>query len=280
MESIVKSAKTFKTKKDAGGPSFYGRGLLGQGQVFNDQEFDLLKGRRWGLWSTLGFTAIICIFYLIISGVLAGVLYGSELAANPGLDENTFFDSLITNDFYISLSILLTTWSTVGLVILFTALCKEITIKEYLDFNPVSSAVVFRWFGVTLLFILVWEASYYFLGLEKPKFMFELYETAGYHTLLWITVVLASPVTEEFLFRGFLFEGIRGSKLGPVGAILITSVAWGVIHLQYGIYEMVLIAVLGVFFGIAKIKTRSIYTTIVLHSIINFIAMVEVASST
>lgn len=278
METNSENAETFDRKKDAGFPPFHSKGLLGQGQLFNDKDNAFLKDRRWGLWPTLGFTAIICIVYLIMSGVAVGVSYGVEFAANPDLNENAFFESLLNNNFFFTLYILVTTWSTVGLIILFIALRKGITIKEYLDFNPVSLKVFFRWLGITLLFFLICEASYSLLGLDEPDFMLELYKTAKYPFLLWIVVVLASPVYEEFFFRRFLFEGIRGSKLGPVGAILITSIAWGVIHQQYGIYEIVLISVLGVLFGIAKIKTRSLYTTLALHCIFNLISMAEVAA--
>ena len=278
MESIVENADILGKKKATEILPIYRKRLLGQGQLFNDQENDLLKDRRWGLWSTLGFSAIICALYILLSGLVVGLLYGLELVVNPDLDQNAFSESLLTNGFYWSISILVTTWSTVGLVILFVALRKGITIQEYLDFNSVSSAVVLRWFGVTLLFILVWDASYSIFGITEPDIEVEAYRNAGNIFLFWIAVVIAAPLSEEFFFRGFIFEGIRGSKLGPVGAILITSVAWGMIHQQYGIYEMVLISVLGVLFGIAKIKTRSLYTTIALHSIFNLISMAEIAA--
>ncbi len=256
----------------------YSKGLLGPGQFFNDEKNEVLKTKRWGFWSTMGFAAIICTLYFFIAGLLVGFIYGFNLASNPELDQDVYFESLLNSGYFLSLSTLVTTWLTVGLIILFVALRKGITISEYLDFTPVSLKVVLRWLGVTLLFMLLWDASYPLFDIMEPDFEEKIYRTAGNPILLWIAVVIAAPLSEEFFFRGFLFEGIRGSKLGPVGAILITSVTWGAIHLQYGIYEMVLIGVFGVLLGIAKIKTRSIYTSMTLHCFFNLMAMVELAA--
>lgn len=279
MESVVENADILGRKKPAKILPNNSKGLFGPGKIFKDEENELRKDRRWGFWATLGFTAIICSLYMLLSGLVVGLLYGMELAANPDLDQKLYFESLMTNGNFWSIDILLTTWSTVGLVILFVALRKGITIQEYLNFTPVSFAVFLRWLGVTLLFILVWDASYSILGLTEPDVGVEAYRNSGNKFLFWIAIAVAAPLSEEFFFRGFVFEGIRGSKLGPVGAILITSAAWGMIHQQYGIYEMVLITILGVLFGIAKIKTRSLYTTIGLHSIFNLLAMLEISAT-
>jgi len=38
---------------------------------------------------------------------------------------------------------------------------------------------------------------------------------------------------EELFFRGFLFRGLSSSFMGPVGAVLVTSALWALIHTQY-----------------------------------------------
>lgn len=279
MESIAESGKVFEKSKSAEILPIYQKGLFGPGQLFNDEENDLLKDRRWGFWSTLGYSTIIVSFYYLVAGIVAGFIFGLELATNPDLDQKIFFDSLLTSGFFMSLATLATTWSTVGLVILFVALRKGITIQDYLGFSSVSFAVVLRWLVIMVLFLYICDAIYSLLGLVESDFVVKAYSSAGYQVLFWIAVVIAAPVAEEFFFRGFVFEGIRGSKLGPVGAILITSVVWGLIHQQYGIPEIVLIASFGVILGIAKIKTQSLYTPIALHSAFNLIAMVQVSAT-
>jgi hypothetical protein len=97
---------------------------------------------------------------------------------------------------------------------------------------------------------------------------------------LWIAIVIAAPVLEEFFFRGFLFDGLRDSKLGSVGAIIITAGFWGLIHQQYGTLEIAFIMILGVLFGIARIQTRSLYTPIIMHMLVNLNAMWAVSLMT
>jgi uncharacterized protein len=89
--------------------------------------------------------------------------------------------------------------------------------------------------------------------------MVHVYETASVAPLLWVALIAAAPLFEEVFFRGFLFEGFQHSKLGPIGTVWLTSLGWTVLHLQYGTYELGTIFVLGILFGVARLKTRSIY---------------------
>ena len=109
--------------------------------------------------------------------------------------------------------------------------------------------------------------------------MTETYQTAKYLPLFWIALVVAAPLVEELFFRGFLFEGLRDSWMGSTGAILVTSIAWAAIHMQYEMFQMVMIGTLGVLLGIAKVKTRSLYIPIAMHSFNNLIAMVATSLS-
>ena len=79
------------------------------------------------------------------------------------------------------------------------------------------------------------------------------------------------------MFRGFLFQGLMCSRLGPTGAVLLTSLLWAVIHLQYGPVEITFIFLLGVVLGCIRLKTGSIWTPFLVHAVSNLIATVEVA---
>jgi uncharacterized protein len=83
------------------------------------------------------------------------------------------------------------------------------------------------------------------------------------------------PLFEEIFFRGFLFAGFQSSRLGNTGAILLTSFAWTVIHLQYEIYEMSIVFVLGIVLGIARLMTQSLYVPIAIHAVANLLATIE-----
>jgi membrane protease YdiL (CAAX protease family) len=48
-----------------------------------------------------------------------------------------------------------------------------------------------------------------------------------------IALALAAPVTEEIVFRGFLYRGFSESRIGVAGTIALT-VAWALIHIVQG----------------------------------------------
>jgi membrane protease YdiL (CAAX protease family) len=61
-----------------------------------------------------------------------------------------------------------------------------------------------------------------------------------------------------------------------VGAIIISALAWSVIHLQYDAYGLAGIFAGGLLLGFARFKSKSIYPPIVMHALSNIIATVEV----
>jgi membrane protease YdiL (CAAX protease family) len=87
------------------------------------------------------------------------------------------------------------------------------------------------------------------------------------------TVVFA-PLFEEVFFRGFLFEGFRYSKLGPAGAIFVTSIVWAGFHMQYGLFQIASIFVLGIILGVVRYRTNSLWPPLAMHVFNNLLAMV------
>ena len=110
-----------------------------------------------------------------------------------------------------------------------------------------------------------------------PDFMQQAYQTAGFLPLLWLTLLVAAPLMEETLFRGFLFRGILHSRLGATGAITTTALLWSLIHVQYDAYGVATIFALGSLLGYARLKTGSLYATMFLHSVSNLLATAEAA---
>jgi len=82
---------------------------------------------------------------------------------------------------------------------------------------------------------------------------------------------------EELLFRGFLFPGYARSRLGPWGAILLTSAGWAVMHVQYEAFYLVHIFLLGCAFGWLRWRSNSTLLTVILHAIVNAAALIQVA---
>ena len=90
-----------------------------------------------------------------------------------------------------------------------------------------------------------------------------------------MALIVAAPLGEEFLFRGFLLEGFRHPWLGTFGAVLLTSVLWAALHMQYVYFGIVMILAVGIFLGYCRLKTGSLWLCIWLHAFMNLVATVE-----
>jgi membrane protease YdiL (CAAX protease family) len=90
-------------------------------------------------------------------------------------------------------------------------------------------------------------------------------------------IVIAAPLTEEILFRGFLYRGWAASPLGPAGAIALASAIWTVVHIQYETFFLVQVFGLGLLFGWLRWRSGSTLLTILLHFLVNCTALAQTA---
>lgn len=235
--------------------------------------------KRWGFWATLGLSVVIIVAYILAQGFAIGLVAGIQSLGGSGLDEEELVAAIENNGFYLSIGSIASAWVgalVIGAVIL---LRKSYSLKEYLAIKNLPFKTYAIWLLASLVFLVSWEGLNVALDQPGSDWMTDTYETAEYTPLIWITFVIAAPLIEELFFRGFLFEGLRDSWMGPIGAVLVTSVGWAAIHMQYELFQIVMIGVLGVLLGIAKLKTRSLYITLAMHSLHNLIATFQVATT-
>lgn len=87
--------------------------------------------------------------------------------------------------------------------------------------------------------------------------------------LLGIVLVAVLPaICEEFLHRGMILRG-TASKIGYKRAIIISSVLFGLMHLN--IEQVFYATILGLIMGVVSIATNSIWTSVIIHFINNAI---------
>ncbi|MSU32756.1 MAG: CPBP family intramembrane metalloprotease [Pedosphaera sp.] len=101
-----------------------------------------------------------------------------------------------------------------------------------------------------------------------------LFLTANPRIHLWLAVVLLAPLLEEWIFRGFVFDGLCSVKGGKWMECGLTSLLWSLIHLQYGVREMTVLFSLGLLLGWVRIRSASIWPCILLHAINNLMSTV------
>jgi membrane protease YdiL (CAAX protease family) len=232
------------------------------------------RAPQWGLAGTLCWGIVVAIITVIIQTLAvigyAISIYGDfseELLA--GLEYNGTALSIATFATFILCSLLI-----FGII----KLKRNSNIRHYLALNTISLSEVKKWVLVIIALIVLSDSLTYFLG--KPivvEFMTKTHSSADIMWLFWIALIVAAPAFEELFFRGFLYAGLSSSFLGPTGAILVTSATWAAVHLQYELYGILSIFVVGVVLGVARFTTGSILTTIMMHSIMNLVATVQTA---
>jgi uncharacterized protein len=112
----------------------------------------------------------------------------------------------------------------------------------------------------------------------EPGFMGEVLKSARADGALWLVVIafcVAAPVTEEFFARGFLYRGWSESFLGPVGGILLSSLVWTVLHLQYDWFFLGEVFSIGLLLGYLRYRFHSTWLTVFLHGLNNLAAVVQ-----
>jgi uncharacterized protein len=238
---------------------------------------------RWPFLQTLGWSVVIIILSTLIQGVMfvafaAADVFGRHHAPSlsPGyiLQILTYeagrgaviFSTVIVSDLLCVAAILL-------IVVL-----KRQTLQDYLSVYRVRPVILFKWIGVVGGFAILTNLAAGFLHLDfGGEGMARLYVATQPVWLFWAAAVIAAPVFEEVMFRGFLFRGFQASFLGTSGAIGLTAVLWAALHIQYNLYGIVFIAVTGILFGLARARTGSLIVPLILHALLNFSDMVAYA---
>jgi membrane protease YdiL (CAAX protease family) len=135
--------------------------------------------------------------------------------------------------------------------------------------------------GVAALALLVgvWDLVSRALGREaSPGFMGDVLKSARAEGALWLLVIafcIAAPVSEELFARGFLYRGWSETALGPGGAILLSSLVWTLLHLQYDWFSLSEVFSIGFLFGYLRYRSDSTWLTIVLHGLNNLAATLQ-----
>ncbi len=93
-------------------------------------------------------------------------------------------------------------------------------------------------------------------------------------TLAVLGLGLAPALGEEFLFRGLLLRGLVG-KLGAMGALLVSALFFGLVH--FDPVHSVAATLIGLYLGVAFLRTGSLLPGIICHAINNVIAVISSA---
>jgi membrane protease YdiL (CAAX protease family) len=241
----------------------YGRSLFMSVPVTGDAQ-------PWGRWATLGL------------GILA--LFGSQAVALLAL--SAWYGAGITRlpDFSgdgVAVSIIIFVSIPLQLVLLYLLAARGGDAFGYLGLTLPRRGELAFGVAVTVALIIIGNFVSWLLGhFIVTPFQVDIYRTAsaaGFLPLLmlWLAVVVITPIGEETLFRGFLFRGWLREPRDAWPVIVITAFLWSIVHVQYDWFVIGQVFVFGLMLGFMRWATGSTILTITLHALINCEGMLE-----
>lgn len=87
--------------------------------------------------------------------------------------------------------------------------------------------------------------------------------------LAFVSLVIGAPLSEELLFRGFLLQRLKQTRLGFWGAALIANIGWTLLHFTYSWLSLADVFLAGLLFSWALWRTGSIWVPISFHALYN-----------
>lgn len=236
----------------------------------------------WSSWATAGFGAVILLVFTLTQLFVVLAFLFSQMVPETSFDVSRILGMLNDN------LGLIASWTTVisgiigvGLIVAIIKIRPGAKLGEYLSLKLASWKAIIFGLAITLgLIVLAGVLSDVFKIPADDEFTVNIYRTSGWMPLLWVALVIFAPVFEESLFRGFLFAGFRNSRLGIAGTIVITSLLWAALHIQYGAFGLGVVFSMGILLGIMRNRTGSLMVPLLMHGFFNLVALVGLTFGT
>ena len=221
----------------------------------------------WGIPATIAWL----LFAFLVSIVVATGVFAAWQADRASLRTFTYDGVVITIGTLASIPAQIA-------VLAFAARLRHWPPANYLAINrPKRGEVVFAVLCIVAL-IVVFDVLMSASGRDLvPPFQIEAYQSAkdaGWLIWLMLAIVVVAPIGEEIAFRGFLYRGLVRPRREML-AIVVISMAWALLHIQYDWLGMAQIFAAGLLLGWFRWASGSTTLAIVMHILINAEAMIE-----
>jgi CAAX protease family protein len=223
----------------------------------------------WGYWTTLGWSIV-----AFLVGQFAG--FGALLWLRGG-----DWDSVLQTQFD---GVLVTIFIAIANPVTIAVLAIAVRIAR----SDLSDYFALKWpaahdlrlgIGTLVVLIAVGDALLYLSGRDVvTAFQVQSYTTAaaaGWLPAMFAAAILIAPAGEEIVFRGFLFRGWVRSPRAVWPAVIVISILWAMLHIQYDWAGVLQIFVIGLFLGWMRWRSGSLLLTFLLHALFNLEGTLE-----
>ncbi len=225
--------------------------------------------RPWGYVATFLWVILAAVLSVVMSVVMLAVWLGGRLDSVPDVLSD---GPLLSGLTFVS------TAAEIGVLALAAHLAHW-RVADYLGWAVPNAASVVLPLACMAVFVLGYDALTYLLNRDViTAFQIDTYRSArdaGGLPMLWVAFVIAAPLGEETVFRGFLYRGWAQSPRAVAPAIAVISALWAIIHVQYDWFGILQIFLIGLILGWARWRSGSTLLTFGMHGLINAWAMFE-----
>lgn len=226
-------------------------------------DIDAAPQRPWGIIMTVVWTVVVVIATVIASLGAIAVWFPDAIVDSPDFVKDArAFGVLFVVTVVVEVAVLLAAARLAGW-----------RAVDYLGLVWPDRREVVLALACVAGFVVAFDVLTYLIGKDVvTPFQIDLYKGAAASNslaLMWVTLVVAAPVGEEILFRGFLYRGWAQTARSVVPAIVIISALWAIIHTQYDWFGIFQIFLIGLLLGWVRWRSGSTLLTIVLHGLIN-----------
>jgi len=232
----------------------------------------------WGPWGTASLGVILVFAHNMMMGAAIMGLAQNRLAHRDASNPNALpaakvLEQIAQDGVAGSIAAVIASIFCVGAILALTRM-RTSDHRSYLGMRITPIFPTVGWVGAIVALQLFWQLlAERGIGSEYSQYTVDVYRTGAGHPAMWVAYLLLIPAFEELFARGFLFAGWQRSGLGPAGAVFATTVFWTAMHFQYTPLELTQVASAGVLLGMARLGTGSIYPPLVMHAVVNFMAL-------
>lgn len=251
--------------------------------MFNDL-FSNITDRTYRRVAAAGYTSVA--LFVFLGGQVLGVLAVLSVLLIAGKEPQQVVDLIDSSTYVKFLTVLAIEFATIGLMYGVYELMKRPFLasvglikgfkKDFITYASVSYLMYFILLIVTVTFVdflipAVDTNQSQELGFSSPS---------GFEYIaVYLSLIILPAVVEEIIFRGFLFQRLR-EVISLRSATLLTSAVFGLMHLEFlndGPLNWIAAIdtfILSIFLISLLVKTKSLWSSILLHAIKNTVAFV------
>lgn len=218
------------------------------------QQKEVPWGTRRAWWGILGLIAIDIVFLIIISALISSQIVRLPAPVTIGIITTFLYAAIVLLVYY-----------------LIRARFDALAFKRFPFFK--AAAYVALSFIAVYIFENFWIIFLKLIGIAVPDTAGPVTDLFGVSTLgfvvIFLLTVIIAPVVEELFFRSFLYQAFR-KRYGVLLGILISALLFGLFHFSF-LEVLPVYIVIGIFLGYVFERFHSVYPSIMLHSLNNFV---------